>query len=316
MAVVAQSLVAGNAEGVFQIGVIYLFWPFFRFARALAPFHPARIAYEQQKKYVYDKKKQWANTVRLLAKTRRHRAAAPVMDVGFPSTAESDTGGGPRQGTPPLAEPAAASPGAGVSDAALNGPRPVRRNETIRVALRDVQEQVSCSVCLGILRKTTMSPCTHRFCKDCIESALRNTKNECPLCRVHISTKRALKHDSNFDLIIAALYPNLDEFDAAELVPSRQVTAVRNATMQGLDRQLSAQGPPLPPPVPAARLPKAKPEPRLPRPAVPQPPAAPRPAKAPKPAAKDDDYFFVLRRHPHDFRGGEKPLTREYIRTK
>ena len=52
MAVVAQSLVAGNAEGVFQIGVIYLFWPFFRFARALAPFHPARIAYEQQKKYV------------------------------------------------------------------------------------------------------------------------------------------------------------------------------------------------------------------------------------------------------------------------
>lgn len=45
---------------------------------------------------------------------------------------------------------------------------------------------------------------------------LINRKKECPTCRVKVTSRRHLRPDPNFDGIIAAIYPNLDDFEAKE----------------------------------------------------------------------------------------------------
>lgn len=47
-------------------------------------------------------------------------------------------------------------------------------------------------------------------------NAGKNRKKECPTCRVHCSSRRHLRPDPNFDALISAIYPNLDEYEAQE----------------------------------------------------------------------------------------------------
>lgn len=50
----------------------------------------------------------------------------------------------------------------------------------------------------------------HRFCENCISTALRKCKKECPVCRRKIVSKRWMRPDPNFDLLISKLYPERD----------------------------------------------------------------------------------------------------------
>ena len=201
--------------------------------------------------------------------------------------------------------------------------RQLRKDETIKVALKDVRDLLSCPICLGVIQIATLGPCTHRFCKECIETSLRNTKNECPLCRVHIATKRAMRDDVNFDRIISSLYPNLKDFEDLEYEKMtgkmpKQATAMSKATMRGMDRQQSTSALQGPPPLAtraAARPKSGESSSSSRRMGAAAPSSSLRAAKVAKTSAKDEDYFFVLRRHPREVRGGEKPPTREYIRT-
>jgi len=50
----------------------------------------------------------------------------------------------------------------------------LKNGQAVRVALKDVNDFITCSVCLGIIKHTSMvAECTHRFCKACIEASLR-----------------------------------------------------------------------------------------------------------------------------------------------
>ena len=72
-----------------------------------------------------------------------------------------------------------------------------------------VISELICPICLDIMNNTMIvMECLHRFCSDCIQKCLRQTKHECPSCRVHISSRRALRRDENFDRLIQLLAPS------------------------------------------------------------------------------------------------------------
>jgi hypothetical protein len=88
---------------------------------------------------------------------------------------------------------------------------------TRTLLVRVLNAELTCPICLGIIRQTeVVMECLHRFCGDCIQRSLRVGKNECPSCRIHIPSKRSLRRDTNFDALIAKIYPNLDEFNEQE----------------------------------------------------------------------------------------------------
>jgi len=90
-------------------------------------------------------------------------------------------------------------------------------NHTTTLQVRTLNVELTCPICLGIMRNTmTVMECLHRFCDECISKCLRWGKKECPTCRVHCSSRRHLRPDPNFDALIATVYPNLDEYEEQE----------------------------------------------------------------------------------------------------
>ena len=73
-----------------------------------------------------------------------------------------------------------------------------------------IDRYLSCPICLGLMRGATATECLHRFCSECIESAIRLGRKECPTCRAPIATRRALRRDDNFDNLVRSLYPDVD----------------------------------------------------------------------------------------------------------
>nr|KYP39529.1 E3 ubiquitin-protein ligase RING2 [Cajanus cajan] len=70
-------------------------------------------------------------------------------------------------------------------------------------------------ICIGVIRKTrTVMECLHRFCRQCIDKAIRTGKNECPTCRAHCASRRSLRDDPNYDALISAIYPDIDKYEA------------------------------------------------------------------------------------------------------
>lgn len=95
-------------------------------------------------------------------------------------------------------------------------PHEIIYDETeIAVTPKILQNELMCPICLDILKQTmTTKECLHRFCHDCIITALRNGNKECPTCRKKLISKRSLRPDPNFDGIISKIYPNREEYDA------------------------------------------------------------------------------------------------------
>ena len=88
-------------------------------------------------------------------------------------------------------------------------------NTEIAVSPRSLHSELMCPICLDMLRNTmTTKECLHRFCYDCIITALRSGNKECPTCRKKLVSKRSLRADPNFDALIAKIYPRRDEYEA------------------------------------------------------------------------------------------------------
>lgn len=94
---------------------------------------------------------------------------------------------------------------------------PIKTDETIELSQRTLNQELTCPVCLGILRNTmTVMECLHRFCDECISKSLRLGRKECPTCRVKCSSRRSLRPDPNLDALIACVYPDLDSYEEEE----------------------------------------------------------------------------------------------------
>jgi len=96
-------------------------------------------------------------------------------------------------------------------------PRAIVKTGTTTIAIRSLNADITCPICLGIMHGThVVKHCLHRFCGPCIQKCLRLGKMECPSCRVRIGTKRELMPDRNVDELIARLYPDLDAYEERE----------------------------------------------------------------------------------------------------
>jgi len=97
-------------------------------------------------------------------------------------------------------------------------PQEVITDQTeIAVSPRSLHNELMCPICLDMLKNTmTTKECLHRFCQECIITALRTNNKECPTCRKKLISKRALRPDPNFDMLISKIYPNRDEYEAQQ----------------------------------------------------------------------------------------------------
>lgn len=88
-------------------------------------------------------------------------------------------------------------------------------NTEIAVNPRSLHSELMCPICLDMLKNTmTTKECLHRFCNDCIITALRSGNKECPTCRKKLISKRSLRFDPNFDMLISKIHPSRDEYEA------------------------------------------------------------------------------------------------------
>jgi hypothetical protein len=114
-------------------------------------------------------------------------------------------------------------------------------------SVRELNAHLTCPICLGVLRRTmAVRSCLHRFCAACIDRSLRQGLKECPTCRAHCSSRRALHPDAEFDALIALLYPDLDTFERlqADLV-ARINRSVSSASLRlSLDRAVALHASP------------------------------------------------------------------------
>ncbi|XP_039289805.1 E3 ubiquitin-protein ligase RING1 [Nilaparvata lugens] len=91
-------------------------------------------------------------------------------------------------------------------------------NTEIAVSPRSLHSELMCPICLDMLKKTmTTKECLHRFCSDCIITALRSGNKECPTCRKKLVSKRCLRPDPNYDLVISKIYPSREEYEAHQV---------------------------------------------------------------------------------------------------
>jgi E3 ubiquitin-protein ligase RNF1/2 len=83
-------------------------------------------------------------------------------------------------------------------------PRPIPTG-LVSCSIKALQQEFQCTICLGYIRSARLvSECLHRFCEQCIEKALEQVgrRNECPICRTFIPSRRSLAPDPSFDLLI------------------------------------------------------------------------------------------------------------------
>lgn len=117
-------------------------------------------------------------------------------------------------------------------------------NTEIAVSPRSLHSELMCPICLDMLKNTmTTKECLHRFCQDCIITALRSGNKECPTCRKKLVSKRSLRPDPNFDALISKIYPSRDEYEAhqervlAKLNKHHSTSALTHSIEEGLRQQ-------------------------------------------------------------------------------
>lgn len=117
-------------------------------------------------------------------------------------------------------------------------------NTEIAVSPRSLHSELMCPICLDMLKNTmTTKECLHRFCQECIITALRSGNKECPTCRKKLVSKRSLRPDPNFDALISKIYPSRDEYEAhqervlAKLKQAMNPAALTQNIEEGLRQQ-------------------------------------------------------------------------------
>jgi len=100
---------------------------------------------------------------------------------------------------------------------------------------------LTCPICLDVLENTMVTKnCLHRFCSECITTALRRGNQECPTCRKKLVSRRCLRPDPNFDSLITKLFPDRkdagdkEETDLMNLIKQHSERLHKTATERGV----------------------------------------------------------------------------------
>lgn len=57
---------------------------------------------------------------------------------------------------------------------------------------RPLQQDLTCSVCRGLFRDPLVLPCTHSFCRECLQKSTHFSGEQCPLCREKFAAGQAI----------------------------------------------------------------------------------------------------------------------------
>jgi len=111
-------------------------------------------------------------------------------------------------------------------------PQLIRAHDTpVGIKPRSLHSELMCPICLDLLQNThTTKECLHRFCCECITTALRSGNKECPTCRKKLVSRRSLRPDPNFDKLISQIYPNRDSMQSVHEVAYQAMMSQNNST--------------------------------------------------------------------------------------
>ncbi|VDM44311.1 unnamed protein product [Toxocara canis] len=124
----------------------------------------------------------------------------------------------------------------------------------IRISTRLLSAELCCPICLDLLTTTmTTKECLHRFCSECITTALLRGNKECPTCRKKLVSKRSLRPDPNFDALINKIWPDrqiyeqmqqkaMDMFHQQSNVEALQKSIEAGMKAQAANRRQRVQG--------------------------------------------------------------------------
>lgn len=99
----------------------------------------------------------------------------------------------------------------------------------VKLPLNVLSSEFHCAVCLGYIKNARIvKECLHRFCDECIDRCIRIGKKECPTCRVHIPSKRSVRPDPAFDLLIKSIYGDVEKLEQYEEEETLRVNKEKN----------------------------------------------------------------------------------------
>ena len=99
--------------------------------------------------------------------------------------------------------------------------------ETASVEVQLLNVELSCPICLRLMREPMATVCLHRFCKDCINRHHHHNNKQCPSCRTEIRTLRTMRPDRSLATLISKLYPDIEAFEREEEEETRKENAAR-----------------------------------------------------------------------------------------
>ncbi|VDM77271.1 unnamed protein product [Strongylus vulgaris] len=117
-------------------------------------------------------------------------------------------------------------------------------NTELRLRAGTLSTELSCPICLDLLTQTmTTKECLHRFCAECITTALFRGNKECPTCRKKLVSKRSLRPDPNFDSLIAKIWPDRKTYEDLQKDASEKFAAQTNmdALRSSIEEGIKAQ---------------------------------------------------------------------------
>ncbi|GFH44456.1 hypothetical protein CTEN210_00930 [Chaetoceros tenuissimus] len=83
-----------------------------------------------------------------------------------------------------------------------------------KVQREQVEKVLECSICFDPFDDPHIVPeCCHRFCFKCIDTAIKKSGKECPMCRKRISSKRSLRRDDLIGKISKIVFSDDKEGD-------------------------------------------------------------------------------------------------------
>eukprot|EP00521_Asterionellopsis_glacialis_P007349 CAMPEP_0195284470 /NCGR_PEP_ID=MMETSP0707-20130614/2654_1 /TAXON_ID=33640 /ORGANISM="Asterionellopsis glacialis, Strain CCMP134" /LENGTH=511 /DNA_ID=CAMNT_0040343819 /DNA_START=115 /DNA_END=1650 /DNA_ORIENTATION=- len=118
-------------------------------------------------------------------------------------------------------------------------------HQRVSLPLKLLGNEFQCPICLGYMKQTSIvMECLHRFCRDCIQKCLRLGKKQCPSCRIHIPSRRSLRPDPKFDLLIQHICGDLDSLEQQEekeIEHLNRTKYMNNAAQESRRRSMLAQ---------------------------------------------------------------------------
>ena len=71
---------------------------------------------------------------------------------------------------------------------------------------RQIEEEITCSICGNLFTDPKTIPCLHTFCKRCIERSIESNKKMavivcCPLCRAPLQQDEIASTPTNFTIV-------------------------------------------------------------------------------------------------------------------